>query len=265
MKQAADGSGPEQTVQTPDQTREDLLLGGRVRLSQPGRGYRAGMDAALLAAACDAGPGERVLDLGCGPGAVMLAAALRRPRTLFVGVERDPEALALVQGNIASNGLQDRVQALGADIASGFAGLGLDAFDSALCNPPFFDDPASLRGPSPSRRGAYMAEDGLGAWIGFLLNAVRQGGAITLIHRADRLDDILQLLSDKAGSIRIRPIHPFEDQPAKRVLVRAIKSGKAPLALLPALILHDRSGAKHTPAAEAIFRGDAALDWGQST
>ena len=37
------------------------------------------------------------------------------------------------------------------------------------------------------------------------------------------------------------------------------------IAAFTALILHDRSGAKHTPAAEAIFRGDAALDWGQST
>ena len=83
-----------------------------------------------------------------------------------------------------------------------------------------------------------------------------------MIHRADRLGDILALLSDKAGSVRIRPVHPHADQPAKRVVVRAVKSGKAPLMLLPALVLHDRSGAKHTPQAEAIWRGEAALDWG---
>ena len=265
MKQSAEGAGPDEPAQTSALSREDLLLGGQVRLSQSDRGYRAGMDAALLAAACDAGPTDRVLDLGCGPGAVMLAAACRRPRTRFVGIERDPEAVAMIQGNIVLNGLQDRVQALGADIASGFAGLGLDAFDAALCNPPFFDDPASLRAPSPARLGAYMADDGLAAWVGFLLKAVRQGGAVTVIHRADRLGDLLQLLSDKAGSIRVRPVQPYDDQPAKRVLVRAIKSGKAPLMLLPALILHDRSGAKHTAEAEAIFRGEAALDWGQST
>jgi tRNA1(Val) A37 N6-methylase TrmN6 len=54
---------------------------------------------------------------------------------------------------------------------------------------------------------------------------------------------------------------PFADQPAKRVLVRAIKSGKAPLRLLPPLILHDREGGKHTPEVEAILRGEAAVDW----
>ena len=87
------------------------------------------------------------------------------------------------------------------------------------------------------------------------------GGAITLIHRADRLADILALLGEKCGGIQIRPIHPFADEPAKRVLVRAIKTGKAPLALLPPLILHPREGAKHTEETEAILRGEARLDW----
>ena len=106
-----------------------------------------------------------------------------------------------------------------------------------------------------------MADDGLEAWIGFLTKAVREGGTITLIHRADRLGDILGLLAPKAGSIQVLPIAPFIDQPAKRVLVRAIKTGKAPLRLLPPLVLHDREGGKHTAAVEAILRGEAAISW----
>ena len=255
-------------TETPGETRpegheisEDGLLAGRVTLRQPARGYRAGLDAALLAAACDAAPGDRVLDLGCGPGAVGLAAAVRRPGASFTGLERDPAALALAVENIALNGLQARVQARAAAVAAGFAGLGLEPFDAALCNPPFFDDPSRLRAPDPSRAGAWIAEDGLAAWIAFLLKAVREGGSITLIHRADRLAELLALLSPKAGSMRIRPVHAFADEPAKRVLVRAVKTGKAPLVLLPALVLHDRSGAKHTPEAEAILRGEAGLPW----
>jgi tRNA1(Val) A37 N6-methylase TrmN6 len=106
-----------------------------------------------------------------------------------------------------------------------------------------------------------MADDGLEAWIGFLSKAVREGGSITLIHRADRLADILALLAPKAGSVQVLPVHPFADAPAKRVLVRAIKSGKAPLLLLPALVLHERGGGKHAERAEAVLRGAAALDW----
>lgn len=241
--------------------REDRVLGGRVRLLQPAKGYRAGMDAALLAAACAAAPGERVLDLGCGPGAAMLAAAARRPDARFTGLERDPAALRLARDNIALNGLQDRVAALAGDVAGRFADLGLASFDEALCNPPFFDDPAALRAPSPARAAAWMAEQGLQAWTAFLTRGVREGGRIVVIHRADRLADLLALLQPKAGSFRIRPVHPFADQPAKRVLVQAVKAGRAPLLLLPPLVLHGRSGAKHTPEAEAILRGDAQLVW----
>jgi tRNA1(Val) A37 N6-methylase TrmN6 len=241
---------------------EDAVLGGRVRLRQRLGGYRAGLDAALLAASLDAGAGERVIEAGCGAGAALLAAAHRQPAAQFVGIERDPEALALARDNIAANGVSERVAALAGDVAAGFRALGLAPFDAAMANPPFFDEPAAIRGPSPARAGAYLADDGLGAWTGFLLKAVRDGGAITLIHRAGRLGDLLTLLAPKAGSVRIRPIHPFADAPAKRVLVRAVKTGKAPLVLLPPLVLHDRAGGRHTAEAEAILRGEAALSWG---
>jgi len=242
-------------------TTEDRVLDGRVRLRQPARGYRAGLDAALLAAACDAGPGARVIEAGCGAGGALLAAASRRPQARFVGVERDPAALALAQENIALNEMTGRVEAVAGDVALRFSGLGLPVFDAAMANPPFFDDPDALRGPAAERRGAWMADDGLEAWIGFLSKAVREGGTITLIHRADRLADILAFLAPKSGSAQVRPILPFADQPAKRVLVRAVKSGKAPMRLLPALVLHVREGGKHTDEAEAILRGTADLPW----
>jgi len=242
------------------QVTEDRLLDGRVTLRQPARGYRAGMDAALLAAACDADPGERVLEAGCGAGAALITAAVRRPGALFTGLERDPAMAALARDNAALNGLSDRVSVLEGDVQAGFRALHLPAFDAAMANPPFFDDPGELRAPAPEKSGAWMADGGLAAWTGFLLKAVREGGTITLIHRADRLADLLALLAAKAGSFRIRPVQPFPDAPAKRVILRAIKTGKAPLVLLPPLVLHDREGG-HSAAAEAILRGRAAVGW----
>lgn len=240
---------------------DDHILGGRLRLRQARAGYRAGADAALLAAACDAGPAMRVLDVGCGAGAAMLAAAARRAGTVFVGLDSDPAAVALAGANIALNGLEGRLSVVIGDIARPFAALGLAPFDAAMANPPFFDDPAALRGPGAAKRAAWIAREGLGAWLGFLGEAVRQGGTITLIHRADRLADIFAGLAPRAGSFQVRAVHPFADAPAGRVLVRAVKSGKAPLRLLPPLVLHERGGEKHTQAAEAILRGRADLPW----
>jgi tRNA1(Val) A37 N6-methylase TrmN6 len=244
-----------------DAISENTVLGGRVRLLQPEHGYRAGLDAALLAAACDSQGEQRVLEAGCGVGAALLAAAARRPTARFTGLERDPAAATLARRNVELNGVGARVEIMQGDVAEGFRALGLAPFDAVMANPPFFDDPGALRAPAPTRRAAWIAEDGLGAWTAFLLKAVREGGTITLVHRADRLADILGLLSQKCGSVQIRPVHPFADAPAKRVLVRAVKTGKAPLRLLPPLVLHGRDGAKHTPQAEAILRGEAELGW----
>ncbi|WP_309629311.1 methyltransferase [Brevundimonas sp.] len=219
------------------------------------------MDAALLAAAVPAKSGDRVLEAGCGVGGVLTQIAARRPGVSLTGVERDAVAAGLAVENAALNGLSGRMEAINADIAEGFAALDRPRFDWAISNPPFFDDETALRAPAPTKRGAWIADDGLAAWTRFLSDGVRDGGRIVVIHRADRLADLLALLGERCGSFAIRPVQPYADQAAKRVLVHAIRSGKAPLRLLPALVLHDRSGAKHAPEAEAILRGEAALDW----
>ncbi|MBE7219046.1 MAG: methyltransferase domain-containing protein [Caulobacteraceae bacterium] len=244
----------------PEAWDEVRLLGGRARLRQRRDGYRAGLDAALLAAAVCARPGETVVEAGCGAGGALVQAALRAPSARFVGVERDPAALALAGANIALNGLSGRVEACAGDIDAGFAATRLPRADAVFANPPFFDDPSALRPPTPARQAAWMAEGGLEAWTRFLLAAVRDGGAITIVHRADRLGDLLALLGEKAGSFQVRPVHPFADAPAKRVLVRARRLGRAPLRLLPPLVLHDAATAA-APLPSEVLAGDADLRW----
>ncbi len=151
-----------------DDTTEDRVLDGRVVLRQPVRGYRAGLDAALLAAACDAADGARVIEAGCGAGGALLAAATRRPPSPLHRRERDAAALALVRENIALNGLQGPCRGRGGRRRRALLQPRLEPFDAAMTNPPFFDDPDALRGPAAERRGAWMADDGLEAWIGFL-------------------------------------------------------------------------------------------------
>lgn len=243
------------------ETTENRLLGGRVVVRQPARGYRAGMDAALLAAAVPVAPGQRLIEAGCGVGGALFQIAARCPDAHLTGIEREADMAALAADNAVLNGVADRVTIRRGDVADGFRALDLPPFDRAISNPPFFDDAGALRAPAPVKRAAWMADDGLAAWTRFLLKAVREGGRIVVIHRADRLADLLALLGETAGSFAIRPIHAFADEPAKRVLVQAIKTGRAPLRLLPPLVLHDRAGGKYSAEAEAILRGEARLDF----
>ena len=255
---------PETALPPPADALPTTLLGGRVRLWQPTKGYRIGMDGALLAAGAAGILAERAeravsaLELGCGVGGVILSLGARCPQVRAVGIERDAATFALTQVNLAQAGGDHR--AIHGDIGAGYRAFDLPRFDLVLSNPPYFDDPETLRAPHELKRPAWIADDGLQSWLDFAQAAVVDGGEIVFIHRAERLGDILSGLP-KCGAFVIRPIQPFADKDAKRVLVRAKRLGKAPLRLLPPLILHDDGERKHTPEVEAILRGEAELGW----
>ncbi len=233
---------------------EDLLLGGQVRIRQPARGYRVNVDTVLLAAAVPFG--ARLLEAGCGVGGALLCAARRYPESAFVGVERDPAAAALARENVELNGAKAEIVC--ADILDRAAVGG--GFDGVFLNPPF-DAPGEGRAPAPERAAAHVADAPLEAWIKVLADKLSGGGALTLIHKAPALPLVLAALEGRLGSVAVRPVTPRAGEAAGRVLVRAIKGGRAPFRLLAPLVLHDDSGAKYSGAADAVLRGGGAIPW----
>jgi tRNA1(Val) A37 N6-methylase TrmN6 len=241
-------SGPERPAET--------FLNGRVIARQPAHGYRASLDTVLLGAAIEAGAGERLVELGCGSGAALLIAAERNPGASFLGIERDPALATLAAENARANPTGPRVEIVAGD-ALAVAPERRERFDQAFLNPPYFDDEDSVRPPpDPARRAAFLAEEGgIEAWIAAALAYVPTRGRVTVIHRADRLADLLAAVGSKAGEIRVRPIHPRAGEPAKRVLVRARKGARTPLAILPGFVLHEADGG-WTAEARAVLEGE---------
>lgn len=232
------------------------LHDGRVSLDQPVRGYRAGLDAVLLAAALDLAPGAHACEFGCGAGAALLCAARLNDGARFTAIEQDAAMAALAGHNAALNRLEGRIEIL---TGNALTLAGAERFDAVFFNPPFFDDETALRPPSDDKRAAWISEAPLAGWIAAALKALRARGQIVLIHRADRLADILAALQGRAGAIAVLPIHPREGEQAKRVIVRAVKASRAPLRLLSGLVIHGRGEQLFTPEASAIFSGEARL------
>jgi tRNA1(Val) A37 N6-methylase TrmN6 len=240
---------------------DDAVLDGRLRLKQPRRGHRFGHDAILLAAATDARPGERAVELGAGVGAAGLALALRVPGLAVTLVEIDPALAALACENAARNGLADRVSALALDATAGagaFAaqGLAANAWNRVLMNPPF-NDPARPQSPDAARRGAHVGSCSLGPWVKTAARLLRPKGVLTLIYPADRLPELLALGSG-FGALTLLPVHAKPGAPAIRILLRATKGSRAPLAILPGLLLGGEDG-RPTAEAETVLRGGSML------
>jgi tRNA1(Val) A37 N6-methylase TrmN6 len=247
-----------------EEASEDAVLGGRLVLRQPLRGHRVGHDAILLAAATAAQPGEHAVDLGSGVGGAGLALARRIEGLNVTLVEIDPVLAALAAGNAQRNNLSDRARAVCLDVessAADFTAAGL-APGSAACvlmNPPF--NVAQQPSPDHGRRLAHAASEAtLERWLRTAARLLRADGVVTLIWRADGLADVLAALDKDFGAIAVLPVHPRPGPAAIRVLVRATKASRAPLALLPGFLLADADG-KPTVAAEAVLRNGEALSW----
>ena len=241
---------------------EDAFLGGQLRLRQPKSGHRAGHDAMLLAAATPARAGDRVVDFGAGVGAAGLAVARRVPGIGLVLVEIDAGLAELARGNASANGLLADVVVLDVNSdASTFAAAGLlpDSADVVLMNPPFNDQARHRASPDKAREIAHVATPAtLAGWIHASRRILKSGGVLSLIWRADGLAEVLAALDRGFGSLAILPIHGDPAAPAIRVLIRAIKGGRAPAELHPALMLNDESALPNKEV-QAILAGEGTL------
>lgn len=247
---------------------EDALLGGRLRIRQPKRGYRVNVDTLLLAATLpDArirSNGTRVVELCCGVGAALLAVAVghtREGEVEFVGIERDPQYADLARQNVELNAQSHRTKIIEADALDPQADFGV--FDYVFFNPPY-DSAQEGRPPAEAKRAAFIADRPIEDWIRVWSNRMGAHSNMTLIHRAHRLGEILAAFEGRLGGVEVFPIRPAANAKARRVIVRGWKGSRAPLKLFAGLDLHpsDDAKGKYTPEAEAILRGDAHIGFG---
>ena len=233
----------------------DAFLGGRLVLTQPAKGFRAGSDAVLLAAAVPALAGESVLDLGCGVGAAMYCLGTRVPDLGLTGVEADAETAALARVNGAAEVVVADVLALPPDLRN-------RQWTHVLSNPPYFAASAGSAARDPSREaGLREARPGeVSRWVEVACKRVAPKGTVTFITRADRLADVLTPMAEALGAVTVLPVAAQPETEAKRVILQGRKGSRAALRLLPPLVLHlaGESGA-YRPEAEAILRDMAPI------
>jgi len=302
----------------------DRFLGGRVIAGQPQSGFRAGHDTVLLAAAVPAESGSVVLELGSGAGIASLCLAARVPGVGIIGIEIDPDLVRLANENATRNAVADRVSFVVGDAnasadprlffpppllsaearrAKADAGEvfgvafakpdGGGPFDHVFFNPPFHPDSSHISLVAARDRATRDSSDSVRTWTGRALSLVREGGTVTAIVRADRVQDILNVAHDYSGIVF--PLFPRSGATPKRAIIHIVKRvslGPQPTIPLPSplvgegahsaakqrvrgrkggdtqdsehfvtatgLVLHESDG-RNTEAAEAVLRHGQAL------
>ena len=242
----------------------DAFLGGRVEAIQPASGHhRAGLEAVFLAASLPAVTIGTVVELGAGVGVAGLCIGARCRDARILLVERDAIALECARAALArpaNSAFAGRLDIVEADIEDR-AGLEQGIADAVIFNPPFHDAAASSVSPASARAGAHvLGEGGLDVWYRAASALARSGGTATIIFRADGLDLVIAATKGRFGALDILPIAPRAGEPAHRILVRGVKASRAPLRLLPPVVLHEHDTNRFRPEIDAILRDAAPLE-----
>lgn len=243
----------------PHSLTEDAFLGGRLRILQPEKGYRAGIDAVFLAAAIPVQPGDAVFEAGIGAGVAALCVMARQPAVHVTGIEVAARYAMMCEENAKRNGYAHNIRVIHADVKEAMrrdlASMPEHGtFAHAFANPPYFEDGKVTASPSLLKAQAHsFGPDDLELWIKVMAAMVGLRGTVTMIHRAETLGKILNAMESKFGDIRVAPLYAREGTAASRVVVQGVRGSRAPMQLLPGLILHGL-GNDFTPDADAVLR-----------
>ncbi|MFH1157488.1 MAG: methyltransferase [Pseudomonadota bacterium] len=240
----------------PFEIMETTLLAGRVKLLQPKTGFHASIDSVFLAAAVPVKDRHKVLDAGCGVGSVGLCVLSRNKNISLTGIDIQSDLIDLACENADLNGVAERCNFFHGDILTEKA-IPDNAFNVVTMNPPYLEGGAHT--PSPEKiKAASHGENASGAtledWVRYAHRKLKQGGTLTMIHRADRMDDVIGALEKKRwfGSLVIYPLWPHAGEDAKRILVQARKERYAPLILKSGMVIHKENG-QYTDTARLIL------------
>ena len=247
----------------PTSLTEDAFLGGKLRVLQPEKGYRAGIDAVFLGATIPAQEGDTVFEAGIGVGVASLCLLARCGGIHVTGMEVTARYAMMCEENAKRNGFAGNIHVIHSDVKEAMRkDLATmpqhGTFAHAFANPPYFEEGKVTASPSLLKAAAHaFGPQDLELWIKIMYHMVGLRGTVTMIHRADTLGKILTAMEEKFGDIRVAPLYAREGTAASRVIVQGVRGSKAPMQLLPGLILHGE-GNGFTPDAEAVLRDGAA-------
>ena len=161
----------------------------------------------------------------------------------------------MAQRSAAWNGWQQRASFVAGDLRRIPFLFPAARFDRVVANPPYRELGDGRASPDPR---IALARHEVGCTVEDVARAARhllgQRGSLFLVYPARRLPSLLAACAGAGlAPVRLRTVHPREEQAASLVLLRCDVGAKATLEVMAPLILHGAGGGRYAPEAERLL------------
>lgn len=222
--------------------RTDIVPGTQYKIIQNKNKFSYGTDAIFLSDF--ARPKGVVMDLGSGTGIIPLRLAVKKGYKKIYGVEIQNDVAKLAKENIKINNLEDKIEILNMDLKELPNKFNKATFDTVVSNPPYMKSGGAIINPDQnfalSRHEIACNIEDIIEVSNYLLQPL---GKLYLVHRPDRLTDILSLMRKyKIEPKYIRFVQPKIEKKPNLILIEGLKGGKPDLKFYDPLIIYNEDG-----------------------
>ncbi len=211
---------------------------GKLKVYQPQRGYRFGIDSVLLGFFVNLKYGEKVLELCSGSGIVSLILLKRFPKARIFATEIDEVMMECLKRNVVENHFEKRLFPLKTEFEEVPFKKGV--FDVIFANPPYFKPGCGRRSPDYrediARRGKKFE---LNNFLRLCAELLKNRGSLYLVFTAFRLAELFFLLKKYHLEPKVlRLVYSYPGDQARMMLVKAVKSAGEEIRILPPLFIY---------------------------
>lgn len=206
--------------------------------------FKFGMDAVLLANFVTAKKGDKIVDLGCGSGIIPILIAAKTQDTFIYGVEIQEDMADMATRSVVINKMEERIKIIKGDVRGLEKILEYEKFDIVTSNPPYMPVKTGFDKKQESENIArYEIYGGLEEFIKAASKLLKFGGKFFMIHRTERLVDILYFLRKyNLEPKKLRFVHPYVDSKPNLLLIESKKGSQPGLNILAPLYVYEKSG-----------------------
>lgn len=223
---------------------DDLEFKG-YKIIQNSEGFCFGIDAVLLSDfAKNLKKNSKVIDLGTGTGILPILLSGKTQLKNIIGIEVQEEVANMAKRSIELNSLKDKVEIINDNILNLEKLYGKEYFDVVVTNPPYKKLNTGIQNESEKKLiSRHEITANLEEFIKVSKNILKDKGEFYMVHRPERLVDILYLMRKyKVEPKQIRFVSPNVNKEPNLVLIKGIKNANEFLKFEKNLYVYNEDG-----------------------